>query len=329
MRSARSLHLTIAVVGVAFAATSCNAKTTTAGSSASSTPVTTAASSVSGSATMSPSMSSSASTSGSMTPTAGGAAAAKAALPKAIADKGVIMVATDPTYPPIESKDGSTIVGLDPDLAAAMGDILGVKFTFVPSGFDGIVPAVQEHRFDIAMSAMSDTKKRQAAVSFVDYFSAGTSILVAKGNPKAVKDLDGLCGLTVAAEKGTVQVDEAKAQSTKCTDGGGKAVTVNAYPDQTGAVSALQASRADVVLADSPVNAYSVEQSDGKFETVAGALYDSGPYGIAFPKDSADLQKAVQLALQELIDNGKYTQILTKWKLADGAVKSATVNAGS
>ncbi|MDQ1680707.1 MAG: polar amino acid transport system substrate-binding protein [Frankiaceae bacterium] len=310
MRTTRPLQLTVAAATLALAVTACGAKTTNTGST---------------NPTSGGTASSSPSASGGKTDNA---AAAKAALPKAIKDKGTITVASDETYPPIESVKGTTAVGLDPDLAAAMGAVLGVKFKFVNSGFDGIVPAVKGHRYDIAMSAMSDTKVRQQVVNFVDYFSAGTSVIVAKGNPKGIKGLDAtMCGLTVAAEKGTVQIDEAKAQSKKCP--AGKPITVNAFPDQTGVESALQAGRADAVLSDSPVNALLVSTSGGKFEAVPGALYDSGPYGIAVPKDSPDLQKALQLALQAVIDSGQYKTILAKWKLSDGAIKTVTINAGT
>jgi polar amino acid transport system substrate-binding protein len=312
MRTTRPLQLTVAAVAVALAATACGAKTTNVNS-----PTTSSSGSGSPGA--------SASASGGVTDNA---AAAKAALPQAIKDKGSITVATDPTYPPIESKKGNAIVGLDPDLAAAMGQVLGVKFTFVASGFDGIVPALKGHRYDIAMSAMSDTKARQQVVNFIDYFSAGTSVIVATGNPKHVTGLDAtLCGLKVAAEKGTVQVDEANAQSKKCP--AGKAITVSAFPDQTGVESALLAGRVDAVLSDSPVNALLVSTSGGKFQAVPGPLVDAGPYGIAIPKDSTGLQKALQLALQAIIDNGQYKAILAKWKLSEGAITSVTVNAGS
>lgn len=53
------------------------------------------------------------------------------------------------------------------------------------------------------MSAMFDTKERQGAgVDFVDYFNAGTAILVRRGNPNGIRALDGLCGSAVAGGVG-------------------------------------------------------------------------------------------------------------------------------
>jgi polar amino acid transport system substrate-binding protein len=315
MRTVRSLPMTVAVVAVALLSTSCASKSTAATALPAGNAVS-VSTGTSGSPSVSESMS--------------GADAAKAALPQSIKDKGKIIVATDPSYPPIESYKVGTkdIIGLDPDLAAALGDVLGVKFELQAATFDAIVPSLSTGRYDIAMSAMTDNKKRQATVDFVDYFSAGTSIMIAKSNPKSVTGMDSLCGLTIAVENGTVQYDEGKAQSAKCTAAGKAAVTVSGFPDQNGAVLALRSNRAQAVLADSPVNAYSIEQSSGQFVAIDGALLDPAPYGIAVSKKDVGLAKAIQLALQEVIKSGKYDTILTQWQLSNGALKTATLNGG-
>src|SRR5438309_8639183 len=50
-----------------------------------------------------------------------------AKLPPEIQSAGVIRVATDETYPPFESVSNGEVVGLDPDLARAIGGVLGVR----------------------------------------------------------------------------------------------------------------------------------------------------------------------------------------------------------
>src|SRR5207302_4249035 len=99
------------------------------------------------------------------------------------------------------------IQGVDYDLAKALGDKLGVKITFInDTDFAGIIGALQSGRFDIIMSAMNDTVERRGkGVDFIDYFSAGSSVLVRKGNPDKVNGLDGLCGQTVAGPQGPDQ----------------------------------------------------------------------------------------------------------------------------
>ena len=61
--------------------------------------------------------------------------------------------------------------------------------------------------------------------------------------------------------------------------------TVLPFDDQGGANLALSSGRADVVMADSPVNAYAAQQSKGAF-MIVGTIYGTAPYGIAIPKKS-------------------------------------------
>ena len=249
-------------------------------------------------------------------------------LPAAIKSSGVVKVASDASYPPVESLDNSNnIVGIDPDLGHAIGQVLGVKFQFTNTGFDGIIPALQAGRFDIAMSAMTDNPQREKQVDFVDYFSAGTGMMVRHGNPKNIKALSDLCGTTGAVEKGTIQVDQLNAQSHKCTSSGKKAINVTTFPDQNGANLALQTGRADAVLGDFPVITYAAEQSHGNFQAL-DLNYNTAPYGVAVPKKDTQLRDAIQKALQQLLKNGTYVQILGKWGVKSGALTKITVNAG-
>ena len=55
-------------------------------------------------------------------------------------------------------------------------------------------------------------------------------------------------------------------------------------------------------MADSPVAAYQVKQSNGQFK-LTGKPYGTAPYGIAIPKGSG-LDKPVLAALKALMANG-------------------------
>lgn len=254
------------------------------------------------------------------------AAAGVPGLPAKYKKKGVLTVATDATYAPMElmGKDGKTVIGADVDLGEAIGKELGVKFKFENATFDSIIPALQAGKYDLSMSSFTDTKKREAVVDFVTYFNAGTSFYVKKhGGPK-IENLGDLCGETAAIEKGTIQVDDANAQSKKCVAEGKKPVTVSIFPDQNGANLAIASGRAQVGLADSPVAAWIVRQSHGQFK-LTGKAYNTAPYGIVVPKDSG-LAKPLQAAVERLIKSGKYAKILKKWGISQGAVKVSKIN---
>jgi polar amino acid transport system substrate-binding protein len=217
------------------------------------------------------------------------------------------------------------------DLGHAIGTVLGLQFNFVNAGFDTIIPGLSSGKFDLGMSSFTDTKEREATVDFVTYFSAGTSFYVAASGGPSLSGLESLCGLTVGAERGTTQAHDATVQSKKCTDAGKPAVSVNVFPDQNGANLALSSGRVQVVMADSPVAAYAVKQSNGQFK-LTGTPYGTAPYGIAIPRPTgvaagqAPMSKPILDAVNKLIQDGTYMKILEKWGLQEGAITQAVIN---
>jgi polar amino acid transport system substrate-binding protein len=275
----------------------------------------------------SPAASSPAATASSPAATPPGANAAAAALvPASIKAKGTLVVAADATYAPNEyiASNGHTIIGMDADLANAIGKALGLKIKLTNETFDGIIPGIQAGKYDVGMSSFTDTKAREKIVDFVDYFKAGTSFYEnATGGP-AVTGLSSLCGLKVSVEKGTTEEADAETQSKKCTTAGKSAVTVDTYPDQNGANLAISSGHDQVGMADSPVAAYQVKQSHGQFKLV-GTPYGVAPYGIALPKGNG-MAPAVLAALKYLISNGTYGQIMKKWGVQAGAITKPRIN---
>jgi polar amino acid transport system substrate-binding protein len=247
-------------------------------------------------------------------------------LPQEIRDKGTLNVGSDVAYPPVESfdTDGKTVIGIDPDLAKEIGDLLGVKLTFHNATFNGLIPSLTSKRIDLIMSAMSDNKKRQASVDFVDYFVVGTSIIVKKGNPQSISTLDDLCGKTIAIQEGTTQDDVAEAQKKKC---GANKLTVLKFPTDPEALLQVKQGRAAADMNDFPV-AKDIVKKTGDYEVV-GEQIEAGPYGIAVRKTDTQLRDAIQKAVQTLIDNGTYKRILEKYDVLDGAVTQATINGGT
>jgi polar amino acid transport system substrate-binding protein len=253
-------------------------------------------------------------------------AQAAGAVPAAIRSKGTLTVATDATYAPNEfiAPDGKTVQGMDADLAQALAAVLGLKATIKNATFDAIIPGLAAAKYDLGMSSFTDTKVREETVDFVTYFSAGSSFYVKADGGPAIASLDDLCGETIAVERGTTQADDAAAQSKNCTKDGKQKATVQTFPDQNGANLALSSGRAKVGMADSPVAAYIVKQSDGQFK-LSGTPYGTAPYGIAIPKRSG-LAKPMLAALKVLMARGTYAKILKKWGVGSGAITGPQIN---
>ncbi|WOQ18225.1 ABC transporter substrate-binding protein [Raineyella sp. W15-4] len=253
-----------------------------------------------------------------------------AKLPQAVKDKGSIQVGTDAAYAPMEyyDTDGKTVIGFDKDLGDLLGAKLGVPFVYNNSTFDGLITQINSKRFDVAITAMSDTPERQQEVDFVDYYLSGSVMIVKAGNPHGLKSVDDLCGQTIALQRGTVQDDYVTNDlDTKCQQAGKGKVNVLAFDHESEAMLQIQQDRAVAGLQDYPVAVYSAKQSAGKYETV-GDQVTAAPLGIAVSKQDTQLRDALQEALQSAIDDGSYAKLLDTYGTPQSAVQQASINSG-
>lgn len=259
-------------------------------------------------------------------------AAAAALVPERFKDQG-ISIASDIPYAPMEMFDeNGNVYGVDYDLAVAIGQKLGLKISFNDQDWDGIIPSLQSGLHDVIISGMNDTVERQETLVFVDYFKAGFAIIVEKGNPEGITTLTDLCGKTVAVIISTVQGDLLRALEPQCIAAGKAPVDVMELPDDPAALSAIRAGKAVADVSDAPVAAYAAQTAgDGQyFELVKDAAnpngYETVFTGIAVLKEDNDLALAIQAALQSLMDDGTYMQILKKYNVDSFAVPKATIN---
>jgi len=247
-------------------------------------------------------------------------------VPAAIKSKGTITVAADATYPPDEfiASDGHTVIGMDADLATAIGQVLGLKVDMVNATFDTIIPGLIDGKYDMGASSFTDTLARQKEVDFVTYFTAGEAFYTKKGSTIKITSLDSICGLSVAVETGTTEETDAKTQSLLCTSHGKKAVSVLSFANQNEANLAVSSGRADAGFLDSQIAAYVVAQSNGQF-ALNGPTFNSVPYGLALPKGNG-MAKPVLGAVKSLMTSGIYLDILKKWGVESGAITNPTIN---
>jgi polar amino acid transport system substrate-binding protein len=248
------------------------------------------------------------------------------AVPDAIAEDGVITVGSDTSYAPSEfiAEDGETIVGFDVDLFTLVAQKLGLEAQFETAPFDSIIAGVGSGRYETGVSSFTINPERLQQANMISYYNAGTQWAVKAGNPENV-DPDNACGLTVAVQKATVQVDDITARSEACEAAGDEPITINQYDLQSDATAALVSGSAVAALADSPVMAYAVQQTGEQLELL-GDIYDAAPYGYVVAKDQADFAQAIADAVQSLVDDGTYTEVLENWGVEDGAIDDPTVN---
>lgn len=248
-------------------------------------------------------------------------------LPADIQQSGVIRNGADFTYPPLEfvEADGKTFTGVDYDLAQAVGDKLGVRIEHSNAAFGTLIPQLQSKRLDMVFSFATVTDERKEAVDFIEYSQSGTAMMVLKGNPENITTIADLCGKAVGLQSGAVQVPIAEKASADCQAAGKPPIDIKQLGKDSEVQMLLRNGRISVDLLDSPVASYSAAQGE-EFEVVPDERYEVRPHGVMVLKGNDQLAESIKSALDELMADGTYAEILDKYDVADIAVDQATIS---
>jgi len=250
-----------------------------------------------------------------------------AKVPDEIKSDGKVLIGTDASYAPNEflDADGKTVIGWDVELFNAVAAKLGLKTEWQSATFDAIIPGVQSGKYEMGISSFTINDERKQQVNMVSYFSAGTQWGTKKGNPTGTQP-DNACGKKVAVQTNTVQdTEDLPKRDEACKSAGNPAISVDRYQRQDQATAAVVSGKDDAMLADSPVLAYAVKQTNGQLELL-GDIYDAAPYGYVIKKDQTEFAQAVADAVAALVSDGTYKTILGKWGVEAGAITDPTAN---
>jgi len=245
-------------------------------------------------------------------------------VPDGVKDDGKLVFAVDASYPPNEYTDSEgTITGWGVDLAAQISDLVGLEPQFVNVSMNRLISDVSKGDYELGLASISITPARTPLVDLVSYARAGTAWAVATGNPTGMTQ-NAACGRRVAVLKGSVQADDITTRSILCAKANRSGIVIEPFQKQTDATTALLDGSVDATLADSPVVTAAVAANGTKLQEL-GTTYGVLPYGIAVPKGSGDLAIAVRRAVQKLIDDGSYAQIMSKAGVADAAIQTSLI----
>jgi polar amino acid transport system substrate-binding protein len=234
-----------------------------------------------------------------------------------------LVIATDASLAPMEFVAGKrqSIVGADIDMVNALASTMGLKVIIRNVDFNKIVSGVNSGAYDLGVSSITDTRARETKVDFVTYFQAGSSFYVRRGAAKVVQPAD-LCGKRVAVQQGTILEALAIKQKPLCDKA--EPLSIVGFLQQTQATQAVISGKADVTLSDTPIASWAVRNSKGKL-VLSGDPFSVAPYGIAVAKGSG-LTEPLQKAVNKIIANGVYDNILLKWDLQAGSIGKSIIN---
>ncbi|MBE9136231.1 ABC transporter permease subunit [Nodosilinea sp. LEGE 07088] len=218
-------------------------------------------------------------------------------------------VGTEPAFPPFEMKDEATgeLIGFDIELMTAMGEAAGREVKFIALPFDGLIPALQSNTISAAISGMTITAERAQTIDFSrPYFEAGLAIAVQESNSD-IQSLADLAGKRIAVQIGTTGAEQA---------GEVEGATVSTFDSAPLALQELLNGRVDAVVNDLPATLFAINDANIQGIKIVGELVTEEYYGIALPKNSADLA-AMNTAIDTLLQDGTYAEIYRRWFSAD------------
>lgn len=226
---------------------------------------------------------------------------------KKLEKAGKLVIATSPDFPPFESLDGSgNVSGIEVDILEEICAQLGLTLEIQQMDFDSVLPGVQAGKYDMGVSGISVTEKRQKNVLFTDpYCLAAQAIVVKEGSP--IQGKADLTGKTVAVQTGTTA-------ESFCMENG---YTVNAYAANNDAQSALLQGKVDAWVIDDltaadMVKVYNAQGGDQL--VILSEAMTTEPYAFAMAFGSEDTITAINGILAAMLADGTIAAIFEKYE---------------
>jgi polar amino acid transport system substrate-binding protein len=221
---------------------------------------------------------------------------------------GVLRVGIDPSWPPFEFVDQASgeVVGLDVDLARAIGRELGVEVAFVVSGWEGLYGALYAGQFDAIISALPyDAWRTQEALYSISYFNAGP-VIVAHVDEAEIAHPKDLAGRVVHVEYGAEGDVQARRLGNKVSD-----LAIETHDTSEAALKAAARQRGSAAIVDA-VSARLYIREDPRLQIIGEPLYDE-LYVVAVHPRAGSLQEAIDRALVEMRESGELATLLDRW----------------
>lgn len=114
-------------------------------------------------------------------------------------------------YPPFESRNAKTgeFEGFDIDLGRAIAEKLGVTVKLNDAEWQGLIPSLNKGDFDVLITGMLRTPKREESVDFTDAYYQLRDIFVVRKENTSIKSAADLKDKVIGVQLGTASEEKA------------------------------------------------------------------------------------------------------------------------
>lgn len=226
--------------------------------------------------------------------------------------------------PPVSyTDDGGKTVGMDPDLARAIAAEMGADVEVIAESFQNSLLGIDADRLDVVGGA-SITAERMKKYDMVPYHVGAYGMATSAEGADIPDSLDELCGVTLAINAGDVMIPMFKEKSDACTAAGKEPIVVDEFPDATANGLAVQSGRADAWVGPTIALNYTAKADAGKWKRT-GPEWGTTMIGFVTQKGSG-LGEKIADAINGLIEDGTYEEIMSSYGLEANMIDEATLN---
>ncbi|WP_432841849.1 transporter substrate-binding domain-containing protein [Dactylosporangium sp. CA-092794] len=254
-----------------------------------------------------------------------------ATVPAAVRDKGELVVGVNPDgAPPLEflATDDRTLIGSEPDIAQLVADVLGLKLVLENTSWENLFLAVRSGKYNLGFSNITVTEERKDLYDFATYRVDQLAWEVRKDSTiTKIESPADIAGLNVSVASGTNQEKILLEWDQQNKAAGRKPVNIS-YFESSDYQLALRSGRIDAHFGPNPTVAYHVAVAG---ETRIAGTYSGGGASVegriaAMTVKGSGLAEPVAAALDAVIKDGKYAEVLKRWGLSNEAIPESKVN---
>ncbi len=239
---------------------------------------------------------------------------------------GVLKVGSQQAYIPGEffEEGGNKVQGFSVDFIDELGKRLNLKVEWQQVDYSAIITGLQSNQFDMGSGGMSPNPDRLAQVDMVGYFQSGATYVLRKEDAGKYKNSQDLCGKTIGMLEGSTTLEEAiRKENEQC---GANPIQVQPYTSTPLGLQGLLSKRIDAYTPDVAQSQFIVKESPNEFVTIGDYVLVDYLINYTFTKQNTALRDTVYNTLQEMMTDGTYDTILTKWGIDRGGLKKPALN---